>query len=284
MSEHGLAFQGESSGEPYEFMHAGQRDRLGLHLAARRACRLRVRGRGHRRRKFRKPGAAGAVELEWPKTLIVFPPARDRRPAGRLGQHRRARPEDQAGDRDATSRNAGMQVAQIGYQARRRSRARSRTPRCTSRPSRSRPPAEAHGARARRCSTSSPTATSPPRASRSATRKIKAGTMVQVKGVGQNVQRHATASRPRTHVLRGGGSYKTTFANSPATRSSARSATAAAPRADFGAQLVARHRHQQQRPRGPGPRPREYPALGERRPRAPGRASPRRAPARSAAC
>jgi uncharacterized protein involved in type VI secretion and phage assembly len=45
--------------------------------------------------------------------------------------------------------------------------------------------------------------------------KIKAGTMIQVNGVGEKFSgkyRIATA----THVLRGGGSYMTTFANAPA--------------------------------------------------------------------
>ena len=78
--------------------------------------RLRVRGRGPARPTSASRAAAGAVELEWPKTLISFSPRVTAVQQVEHGHARRPRPEDQVGDRERSADRRPMQVAQIGIE------------------------------------------------------------------------------------------------------------------------------------------------------------------------
>ena len=82
VGEQGLAFEGDSSGDPHDFIQQDNETDWDFiwRLAERCGFEFVVEDQ---KAYFRKPGRAGAVELEWPKTLSSLPPADDRRPAGR---------------------------------------------------------------------------------------------------------------------------------------------------------------------------------------------------------
>jgi uncharacterized protein involved in type VI secretion and phage assembly len=210
--EHGLTFQGDASGSPYEFMMQDNVTDWDFiwQLAERAGFEFVVEDS---MAKFRKPGSGETVELEWPKTLISFDPrvtAVQQVKSVSLATHD---PKTKAKIEKTTAYNPSMQVAQIGLD----------------RPSVTKEFAEAkvHIATEPAKSMAEAEAVTAALMAKLANGyvaadgvafgnpKIKAGTMIQVKGVGEKFSgKYRIASA--THVLRGGGSYMTTFANSPA--------------------------------------------------------------------
>jgi phage protein D len=87
--EHGLTYQGEASGSPYEFMMQDNVTDWDFiwQLAERAGFEFVVEDSTA---KFRKPGSGDTVELEWPKTLISFNPrvTAIRRPSRRSRRRR----------------------------------------------------------------------------------------------------------------------------------------------------------------------------------------------------
>jgi uncharacterized protein involved in type VI secretion and phage assembly len=73
VSENGLSFEGESSGEPHEFIQQDNETDWDFiwRLAERCGFEFVV---DDRKAYFRKPGRAGTVELEWPVSLTSFRP------------------------------------------------------------------------------------------------------------------------------------------------------------------------------------------------------------------
>ena len=136
----------------------------------------------------------------------------------------------------------------------------------------------------RRCSTGSPTATSPPRACATATRRSRRARRSACQASARS-SAAPTGWRQATHVLRGGSTYETHFANSPAhTLLGAVGSDRSGGAAELRQPARARDRHQQQRPREPGARAGPLPGAGRPMPRGHGRGSRRRAPATSGAC
>jgi uncharacterized protein involved in type VI secretion and phage assembly len=73
VGENGLSFEGDASGEPYEFMQQDNETDWDFiwRLAERCGFEFVVEDtKAH----FRKPGQGGTVELEWPKSLSMFRP------------------------------------------------------------------------------------------------------------------------------------------------------------------------------------------------------------------
>jgi phage protein D/phage baseplate assembly protein gpV len=209
VSEAGLSFEGESSGEPYEFMQQDNETDWDFiwRLAERCGFEFVV---DDTKAYFRKPGHGGTVELEWPKSLSTFRP---RMTAVQQVSTVSVFAHDPK-TKQAIQAEAGQpeQIAQIGIE---------RT--------------EVAGAFAE---AKMHVATEPVKSSAEGSTlaqalldklangyiaaegagpgnpRVKAGVMVNVKGVGTSfsgIYRVATS----THVLRGGSSYVMQFANSP---------------------------------------------------------------------
>ena len=122
VGEQGLALRGRLERRPARLHPAGQRDRLGLHLAARRALRVRVRRRRPEGATSASPASAGAVELEWPTTLSSFRP---RMTAVQQVEHGHVCAHDPKTKRRSRRRpRPPEQIAQIGIDRAERSRAR----------------------------------------------------------------------------------------------------------------------------------------------------------------
>ena len=243
----GLAFEGDASGDPHDFIQQDNEtdwdfiwrlaERCGFEFVVEDQKRALPQA-GPRRR-----GRAGVAE-----DAVVLPPADDRRPAGR-------------------ARSASAPTTRRRSRRSRRSADGARAARAD----RDRPPdasadafPEADGARRhragqvdgggrprspRRCSTSSPTATSPPRAPVPATRRSRPGVDGRRQGRRQHVQRHATASPPRRTCC--AAAAPTRRASPTRRRHTILGAigNGATGRARLQRAARARHRHQQQRPR-----------------------------------
>jgi phage protein D len=210
--EHGLSFEGEASGPVYEFM---MQDNITdweffWQLAERAGFECLVEDGTL---KFRHPGGGGSVELEWPKTLISFNPrvtAVQQVKSVSIATHD---PKTKQKLENTTNWNPSMQVAQIGYK---------------------RPDVADKFADANVHIATEPVKTAAE--AKAITQalleklaagfvaadgvafgnpKIKAGTMLQVTGVGQKFSGSYRAAWVE-HVARGGSNFITTFANSPA--------------------------------------------------------------------
>jgi phage protein D len=210
--QNGLQFQGESTSAVYEFM---MQDNVTdwefiWQLAERAGYEFLIEDATA---KFRKPGSGPTVAVEWPKTLISFNPrvtAVQQVKSVSIATHD---PKTKKVLENNTTWSDSMQVAQIGYKRPEVANkfAESKVHIATE------PVKTAGEARAITEALMAKLANGYVAAEGTAfgNPKIKAGSMVQVTGIGQNFSgkyRIATA----THVLRGGGSYMTTFANSPA--------------------------------------------------------------------
>ena len=265
---------------------AEQRDRLGLHLAARASDRLRVR---RRRQQARTSASAGER------------PAARRRSSWRRERCSAFRPRmtgvqqvDEVDGRAAATRRpssrstASAERAQHDRRGRRSARATvvgdaRRRHDCASPTASSPRQAEADALAQSDARPARQRATSRPRASRSATRSIKAGAQGQDRRASAAVRRHVHASpRPRTSTAAASG-YQTRFAISGRSPRTLLDLIApAGSERDWVGVARGRHRDQQQRPRRAGPRAREVPGARRRR-RGAGWARDRdaRAPART---
>ena len=210
--ENGLSYEGQASGSPYEFMMQENLTDWDFiwQLAERAGFEFLVEDSTA---KFRKPGSGETVALEWPKTLQSFNPrvtAVQQVKSVSLAAHD---PKTKQKIEKTTNWNASMQVATIGL-----GRDAVANPfaaanvHIATEPVKSTAEAEAvTQALLEKLSNGYVAA----EGVAFGNPKLKAGTMIQVSGVGEKFSgtyRIATAS----HVLRGGGSYLTTFANSGA--------------------------------------------------------------------
>jgi phage protein D/phage baseplate assembly protein gpV len=232
VGEAGLSFEGESSGEPYDFMQQDNETDWDFiwRLAERCGFEFVV---DDTKAYFRKPGHGGMVELEWPKTLSSFRP---RMTAVQQVNSVSVFAHDPK-TKQAIEAEAGQpeQIAQIGIER-----------------------AEVAGAFDE---AKMHVATEPVKSSAEANTlaqalldklangyiaaegtgpgnpRVKAGVMVNVTGVGRSfsgVYRVATSM----HVLRGGSSYVMQFANSPSHTILGAVGAAGPAQPAFGAQLV----------------------------------------------
>ena len=201
----------DASGEPHEFFAAEQRDRLGLHLAAGRAHRLRVR----RRRQARATSASRRATARrssstWPDDAAARS-GRGSPPSSRSTRSRsapRTRRPSRSIDGDAPP--SPHQIARRSAIAARDGRGRRSTAASVHiadragrqpRPRRTRSP--------RRCSTSSPTRYVAAEGVAPGNPQIKAGRQGQGQRRRPASSAAPTASPTATHVLRGGGGYET---------------------------------------------------------------------------
>ena len=210
--DHGLACKTEASGGPFEFM---MQDNITdwdfiWQLAERVGFEFVVEDNTA---KFRKPGGGETVDLEWPKTLISFDPrvtAVQQVKSVTLATHD---PKTKQKIEKTTNYSADLQVAQIGLDR----AAVTRDFKADKVHIATEPVKTAGEAEALTKALMFKLANGYVAAEGTAfgNTKIKAGTMIQVKGVGEKFSgKYRIASA--THVLRGGGNYMTTFANSPA--------------------------------------------------------------------
>ncbi len=232
VTENGLEFDGESSGDPYDFMQQDNETDWDFiwRLAERCGFEFVIEDtKAH----FRKPGGGGAVELEWPKTLASFRPrmtavqqvstvsvfAHDPMTKESI-EAEAAQPEQIA--------EIGIDRAQVAGAFAEATMHVATEPVKTMGEGRTLAQALldklANGYIA-----AEGTGPGNPR--------IKAGVMVNVKGVGSSFSgtyRVATS----THVLRGGSSYITQFANSPTHTILGAVGGAGPAQPDFASQLV----------------------------------------------
>jgi phage protein D/phage baseplate assembly protein gpV len=232
VEQNGLQFDGEPSGEPYEFMQQDNETDWDFiwRLAERSGFEFVVEDT---MAYFRKPGHGGTVELEWPKTLSSFRPrmtaAQQVNTVSVFAHDPKTKQPIQA------EVGEPEQIAQIGIQRATVAGAFKE--------------AKMH------------VATEPVKSSAEANTlaqalldklangyvaaegagpgnpRIKAGVMVDVKGVGTSfsgIYRVATT----THVLRGGGSYVMQFSNSPSHTILGAVGAAGPAQPQFAAQLV----------------------------------------------
>jgi phage protein D/phage baseplate assembly protein gpV len=232
VGEHGLQFQGESSGEPYEFMQQDNETDWDFiwRLAERCGFEFVVEDT---KAYFRKPGHGGTVDLEWPKTLSTFRPRMTAvQQVNAVSVYAHDPKTKQAIEVEETEPE---QVARIGIE-------RSEVAEAFDE-------AKMH------------VATEPVKSSAEASTlaqallnklangyiaaegtgpgnpRVKAGVLVNVKGVGSSfsgIYRVATSQ----HVLRGGSTYVMKFANAPSHTILSAVGAAGPPQPDFGAQLV----------------------------------------------
>jgi hypothetical protein len=163
--------------------------------------------------KFRKPGSGPSVALEWPKTLISFNPrvtAVQQVSSVTIATHD---PKTKRVLESSASWQSSMQVAQIGYK---RPEVAKKLPEAKVHIA-TEPVKTAAEAKAIATALLEKLANGYVAAEGVAfgNPKIKAGSMLQVTGIGQNFSGRYRVAKAE-HVLRGGGSYMTTFANSPA--------------------------------------------------------------------
>jgi phage protein D len=232
VTENGLQFEGEASGDPYEFMQQdnetdwdfiwGLAERCGFEFVI-----------DDTKAFFRKPGRAGAVELEWPKTLATFRPrmtAVQQVNTVSLAAHdpkTKQAIEVEAGQPD--------QIAQIGVARDQVAGAFAEAKmHVATEPVKS---AGEGNTLAQALLDKLANGYIAAEGAGPGNPRIKAGVMVNVKGVGTSFSgayRVATS----THVLRGGSSYVTQFANSPTHTILGAVGGAGPAQPDFGAQLV----------------------------------------------
>jgi phage protein D/phage baseplate assembly protein gpV len=232
VEENRLEFDGEPSGEPYEFMQQDNETDWDFiwRLAERCGFEFVVEDT---KAFFRKPGHGGTVDLEWPKSLSSFRPRMTAvQQVGAVSVYAHDPKTKQA---IQVEESAPEQIAQIGITR-----------------------AEVAGAFAE---AKMHVATEPVKSSAEGSTlaqalldklangyiaaegtgpgnpRVKAGVMVNVKGVGTSFSgtyRVATS----THVLRGGSTYVMKFANAPTHTILGAVGSAGPPQPDFGAQLV----------------------------------------------
>ena len=232
VGEYGLSFEGDASGEPYEFMEQDNENDWDFiwRLAERCGFEFVVRDQVA---NFRKPGRSTPIELEWPGSLTAFRPrmtAVQQVSSVTLYAH-----DPKTKQAIETTVSRPEQIAQIGIPRDDVAGAfEESTVHVATEPVKTMGEANtlaqavldklANGyIAAEGAGPGNP--------------KIKAGAMVQVKGVGTDFSgayRVATSS----HVLRGGGAYVTTFANSPTHTLLGAVGADANGTPDFGGQLV----------------------------------------------
>jgi uncharacterized protein involved in type VI secretion and phage assembly len=210
--DHGLSAQCEASGGPFEFMMQDNvtdwdfiwqlAERVGFEFVVEDTTA-----------KFRRPGSGDTVELEWPKTLISFNPrvtAVQQVKSVSLATHD---PKTKQKIEKTTNYSTALQVAQIGLDRNAVTKEFNEAKVHIA----TEPVKSASEAEALTKALMAKLAMGYVAAEGAAfgNTKIKAGTMLQVKGVGEKFSgKYRVASA--THILRGGGNYMTTFANAPA--------------------------------------------------------------------
>ena len=210
--EHGHQHRASTaSGAPHDFVLQHNETDWDFVLAAGEAHRLRVHRRRHGRRSSqaaRRQRREGRAQL--PRRPAHVPPAHHRGPAGREGQRARLRLQGQAAvERTATS---PQQVTEPGSRASMRGE-RSRGALARDRRPVVRAPGRGRRRWPRRCSTSSPTPTSP--------RRARARRPAASRPAPCSRSRASAASSAGTyrvakavHAITGGGGYTTSFSNS----------------------------------------------------------------------
>ena len=232
VAEHGLAFDGDPSGEPHEFVQQDNETDWDFvwRLAERCGFELVIDDATAR---FRKPSRANAVELEWPTTLASFRP---RMTAVQQVTSVSVRAHDpltkETVEAQATTPD---QIAQIGIQRDAVAGAfEDAEMHVATEPVKSR---EEGATLAQALLDKLANGYIAAEGAGPGNPRIKAGATIEIKGVGSSFSgtyRVATS----THVLRGGSSYVTQFANSP-THTILGAVGGAAPAAPaFGADLV----------------------------------------------
>jgi Rhs element Vgr protein len=232
VGENGLAFEGDPSGEPHDFIQQDNETDWDFiwRLAERCGFEFVVEDQ---KAYFRKPGRAGTVELEWPGSLTSFRPRMTSvQQVASVSVFAHDPKTKQAIEARATRPE---QIAQIGIDREQVAGAFDEaTMHVATEPVKTSGEGNtlaqalldklANGYIA-----AEGTGPGNPR--------IKAGVMVQVKGVGRSFSgsyRVATS----THLLRGGSSYETQFANSPVHTILGAVGAAGPAQPDFSGQLV----------------------------------------------
>jgi len=231
-AEYGLAFEGEASGEPHDFVQQDNETDWDFvwRLAERCGFEFVVEDRTA---AFRRPGSGTAVELEWPQTLSTFRPNLT---AAQQVAEVTLRAHDPL-TKQAIEVSAGQTqtVARIGIDREQVAGAFEA--------------AELHIATEPVKTTAEGKTVVQALLDKLANGyvaaegtgpgnpKIKAGAIVNVRGVGTSFSgSYRVASS--THILRGGGAYETRFANAPEHTLLGAIGNGGPPRPDFGAQLV----------------------------------------------
>jgi Rhs element Vgr protein len=232
VGENGLAFEGEPSGEPHDFIQQDNETDWDFiwRLAERCGFEFVV---DDQKAYFRKPGRAGTVELEWPGSLTSFRPRMTSvQQVASVSVFAHDPKTKQAIEARATRPE---QIAQIGID---REQVASAFDEATMHVATEPVKTSGEGNTlaqalldklANGYIAAEGTGPGNPR--------IKAGVMVQVKGVGRSFSgsyRVATS----THLLRGGSSYETQFANSPVHTILGAVGAAGPAQPDFSGQLV----------------------------------------------
>ena len=208
------------------------------------------------RGEFKKPDPnAEAVELSYPDDLHTFRP---RITAVQQVEKVNVRGFDikakQKVEKTATRAAAGHRGRD---QARRRREGVPRRLARDRRPVVRRPRARRRRWRSR-CSTSSPTPTSPRRARCQGDPRIKAGAKLKISGVGSKFSGTYRVAKA-VHAITGGGGYTTSFSNSVGEHTILGQAGGGNSGAELGRLDRGRHRDQQQRSRQAGPREGQVP-------------------------
>jgi phage protein D/phage baseplate assembly protein gpV len=255
--ENGLTFDGDSSGEPYEFMQQDNETDWDFiwRLAERCGFEFVVEdSKAH----FRKPGQGGTVELEWPKTLSSFRPrmtAVQQVNTVSLFAH-----DPKTKQAIEVEESQPEQIARIGVE---RAEIADAFDEATMHVATEPVKSSAEGSTlaqallnklANGYIAAEGTGPGNPR--------VKAGVLVDVKGVGTSfsgIYRVASSQ----HVLRGGSTYVMKFANAPAHTILGAVGAAGPPQPDFGAQLVLGVVTNTNDPEDMGRVRVRYPALGD---------------------
>jgi Rhs element Vgr protein len=232
VSEKGFMFEGESSGDPHDFVQQDNETDWDFiwRLAERCGFEFVVEDT---KAYFRKPGRAGTVELEWPGSLTSFRP---RMTAVQQVESVSVFAHDPK-TKQAIEASASQpeQIAQIGIPRDEVAAAfDTSTVHVATEPVKT----KAEGtALAQALLDKLANGYIAAEGAGPGNPRIKAGVMVQVKGIGTSfsgLYRVATS----THVLRGGSSYVTQFANSPSHTILGAVGAAGPAQPDFSGQLV----------------------------------------------
>jgi phage protein D/phage baseplate assembly protein gpV len=232
VQENGLTFEGDPSGEPYELLQQDNETDWDFiwRLAERCGFEFVVEDRLAR---FRKPGGAAAVELEWPDSLTSFHPRMTA--VQQVGTVSVFAHDPQTKQTIMASADRPEQITEIGI-------AREQVVEAfdgadihvATEPVKS---MEEGNAVAQALLDKLANGYIAAEGAAPGNPRIKAGAMVNVKGVGTSFSgtyRVATS----THLLRGGSSYVTQFANSPTNTVLGAVGNGAPAQPQFGAHLV----------------------------------------------
>jgi phage protein D/phage baseplate assembly protein gpV len=232
VSENGLTFEGEPSGDPHDFIQQDNETDWDFiwRLAERCGFEFVVEDQ---KAYFRKPGRAGAVELEWPVNLTSFRPRMTSvQQVASVNVYAHDPKTKQAIVGTATQPD---QIAQIGIDRQQVADAFSEaTMNVATEPVKS---AAEGNSLAQALLDKLANGYIAAEGAGPGNPRIKAGVMVDVKGVGSSFSgsyRVATS----THLLRGGSSYITQFANSPVHTILGAVGAAGPAQPDFSGQLV----------------------------------------------